>query len=129
MLRPSFLLQKPSKKSKTKDLSFSRDIHPVECFPSWRRSHKSTKISSQSQTSSRNKKGKMFIYSNRNNIDITSLATASFVVDVNRLFDDVTDPLPRMYMPILLIREKNFSAYPRCDHRVWLISFFSNHLG
>ena len=48
----------------------------------------------------------MFVYSNRNNIDITSLATASFVVDVNRLFDDVTDPLPRMYMPILLIREK-----------------------
>ena len=39
-------------------------------------------------------------------LDITSLATASFVVDVNRSLDDFTDLLPGMHMPILLIREK-----------------------
>ena len=37
---------------------------------------------------------------------MASLATASFVVDVNRLFDDVTGLLPPMHMPVLLIREK-----------------------
>ena len=65
-------------------------------------------------------------------LHITSLATALFVADVNRSLDNVTDLLPRMHMPILKIqdmRRRNFSAYPRCDHRVWLISFFSNHLG
>ena len=39
-------------------------------------------------------------------LDITSLATASFVVDVNRSLDDFTDLLPGMHMPVLLIREK-----------------------
>ena len=59
-------------------------------------------------------------------VDITSLAAASFVVDVNRSFlsasSDVHADTPDK-------RKRNFSAYPRCDHRVWLISFFCNYLG
>ena len=86
---------------------FSRHlIHPVGYFPSWRRSHKFTRISSQSQTSSRKKKGKCSYIQTETILVIISLATASFVVEVNRSFDDVTDRLPRMHMPILLIREK-----------------------
>ena len=83
----------------------------VGCFPSWRRSHKFTRISSQSQTSSRKRKkkekrGKCSYIQTETILDITSLSTASFVVDVNRTLEDVTDLLPRMHMPILLIREK-----------------------
>ena len=48
----------------------------------------------------------MFIYLDRNNIGYGFTCKASFVVDVNRLFDDVTDLLPPMHMPVLLIREK-----------------------
>ena len=92
-------------------LFFSRHfIHPVGCFPLWRRSHKFTRFSSQSQTSSRKRKGARggegSYIQTETILDIVSLATASFVVDVNRSFDEVTDLLPRMLMPILLIREK-----------------------
>ena len=95
-------------------LFFSRHfVHPVGCFPLWRRSHKFTRFSSQSQTSSRKKRGREEAGRGEGSyiqteaiLDIVSLATASFVVDVNRSFDEVTDLLPRMHMPILLITEK-----------------------
>ena len=77
---------------------------------SWRRSHKFTRISSQSQTSSRKRKkekrGKRSYIQTETILDITSLATASFIADVIRSLDDVIDLLSRMHMPILLIREK-----------------------
>ena len=48
----------------------------------------------------------MLISSEQNNIGYHFTATESFVVNVNRSFDEVTDLLPRMHIPILLIREK-----------------------
>ena len=87
---------------------FSRhSIHPVRCFPSSRRSHKFTRISYKLQVE--RKKGKCSYIQTKTILHITSLATASFVVDVNRSLDDVTDLLPRMHMPVLLIREKEIS--------------------
>ena len=52
-------------------------IHPVGCFPSWRRSHKFTRIFSQSQTSNRKtkKRGKCSYIQTETILDITSLAT------------------------------------------------------
>ena len=59
------------------------------------------------QVEKKTKKGEKCSYIQTETIlNITSLATASFVLDVNRSFDDVTHVLPRMHMPILLIREK-----------------------
>ena len=52
------------------------------------------------------KGGKCSYIQTKTILDITSLATASFVFDVNRSLDNITDLLPRMHMPILLIREK-----------------------
>ena len=70
-------------------------------------------FSSQSQTHKLQvkKRGKCSNIQNETVLYITSLATASFVLDVNRLFDDVTDILPRMHMPIFSDkRKRHFSA-------------------
>ena len=84
---------------------FSRhSIHPVRCFPSSRRSHKFTRISYKLQVE--RKKGKCSYIQTKTILHITSLATASFVVDVNRSLDEVTDLLAQMHMPILLKGEK-----------------------
>ena len=52
------------------------------------------------------KKGKCSYSQTETILDITSLATAMFVFDVNRSLYSITDLLPWMHMPILLIREK-----------------------
>ena len=81
-------------------------IHLVGCFPSLQRSHKFRRFSSHLQTSSRTKKKEKCSYIQTEAIlDITSLATASFVVDVNRSLDSATDLLPRIHIPILEIVE------------------------
>ena len=70
-------------------------------------------FSSQSQTHKLQvkKRGKCSNIQNETVLYITSLATASFVLDVNRLFDDVTDILPGMHISIFSDkRKRHFSA-------------------
>ena len=70
----------------------------------------------------------MFKYSDQYNIGYYFTCN-SIVVDFSRSFHDVTDLLPRMPMPILLIREKEIFLRIHSDHRARLILFFINHIG